>query len=288
MKKIIIPFLVGLVLSCTQAPAQKQVFKEHISKQFTVSNASGKNILAIYNINGFIKVKGYDGDKVMLEVDKTLSAEGQERLNAAKEEFKLNFEQKEDSILAYIAQPLDTRPNRGNQNWGSRQERKYDFHLEFTVKVPYSMNLQISTVNGGEVTVDDVTGSLKVSNVNGAIKLTNAKGASEIRTINGNVEANYVGIPPGESQFKTLNGDIIISYPQNLSADCQFKSFRGDFYTDFPNTETLPARIVKNQETSHNKTVYKLNAETSVRIGNGGKIFKFETFNGNIYLKKQS
>jgi DUF4097 and DUF4098 domain-containing protein YvlB len=288
MKKIIIPFLVGLVLSCTQAPAQKQFFKEHISKQFTVSNSSGKNVLAIYNINGFIKVKGYDGDKVILEVDKTLSAQGQELLNVAKEEFKLNFEQKEDSILAYISEPVDTRPNRGNKNWGNRQERKYDFHLEFTVKVPYSMNLQVSTVNGGEVTVDDVTGSLKVSNVNGAIKLTNAKGASEIRTVNGNVEANYVSIPPGESQFRTLNGDIIISYPQNLSADCQLKSFRGDFYTDFPNTETLPARVVKSQETDHNKTVYKLNAETAIRIGNGGRTFKFETFNGNIYLKKQS
>ncbi|SEI96080.1 hypothetical protein SAMN04487995_2755 [Dyadobacter koreensis] len=288
MKKIMIPFLVGLVLSCTQAPAQKTVFKEHISKDFPISNASGHNVLAIYNINGFITVKGYDGDKVLVEVDKTLSAGNEELLEAAKQEFKVNLEQKDDSVLAYITEPFDSRPNRNNKNWGNRDKNRYDFRLEFTVTVPYSMNLLVSTVNGGDVTVEDVTGSLKVSNVNGAIKLANAKGTSDIKTINGNVEANYLIVPPGESQFKTLNGDVIVTYPRTLSADCQFKSFNGEFFTDFPDVATLPVTVVKNQENSPGKTIYKLNTETSIRIGNGGKTFRFETFNGNIYLKKQS
>jgi len=288
MKKIIIPFLVGLALSCTHAPAQKPVFKEHISKEFMVPKTSGNNVLAIYNINGFIKIKGYDGDKVVFEIEKILSAENDQMLNTARQEFKVNMEQKEDSVLAYISEPFDSRPNQNNKNWGNKSKNKYDFRLEFTVKVPYSMNLKISTVNGGDVTVDDVTGSLKVANVNGAIKLTNAKGTSDVKTINGNVEANYLIVPPGESQFKTLNGDVTVTYPKSLSADCQFKSFNGDFYTDFPDAESLPVKVVKNQETSPGKTTYKVNTETSIRIGNGGKTFKFETFNGNIYLKKQS
>lgn len=150
------------------------------------------------------------------------------------------------------------------------------------------MDLRVSTVNNGDVLVEDVAGLLNVANVNGAIKLTNAKGAAEVKTINGNVDANYLAVPPGESQFKTLNGNITITYPESLSADCQFKSFNGEFYTDFPETETLPVKLVKNQETNQNKTTYKVNAETAIRIGKGGKIFKFETFNGNIYLKKQS
>ena len=288
MKKIIIPFLVGLTLSCTHAPAQKPVFKENISEEFALPKTSGSNVLAIYNINGFIRIKGYDGNTVVFEVEKVLSAENEPLLDAAKQEFKVNLEHKEDSILAFISEPFDSRPNRGNRNWGNKSENKYDFRLEFTVKVPYSMNLQVSTVNGGDVTVEDVTGSLKVTNVNGAIKLTNAKGTSDVKTVNGNVEANYLIVPPGESQFKTLNGNVTVTYPKSLSADCQFKSFNGEFYTDFPDAESLPAKVVKNQETSPGKTTYKVNTETSIRIGNGGKIFKFETFNGNIYLKKQS
>ena len=129
---------------------------------------------------------------------------------------------------------------------------------------------------------------MHVYNVNGAITLTNAKGATKIRTVNGNVEANYTAIPPGQSDYKTLNGDIKITYPANLSADCEFKSFRGEFYTDFPNVESLPVKVIKNQNQKNDKTIYKLNTETSIRIGNGGKTFRFETFNGNIYIKKRS
>jgi DUF4097 and DUF4098 domain-containing protein YvlB len=287
MKYFAIPLLAGAVLCCTHAPAQKLEFKEHVSKEFKLTQSAGSNTLAIYNINGFIKVEGYAGDKVILEIDKTISAKTNEYLEQGKEEFKLEFDQQSDSITAYIANPYDSRPNRGKRNWDG-PKIQYHYELNFTVKVPYALNLHVSTVNGGDVNVNDVTGLLSVHNVNGAIKIVNAKGAAKAKTINGNVEVNYVTLPPGESDFQTLNGDIKISYPAALSVDCQFKTFNGNFYTDFPDVETLPVRVVKNSENQSAKTVYKLSTETSIRIGKGGPIYKFETFNGNIYLKKQS
>ncbi|MBE9462950.1 DUF4097 domain-containing protein [Dyadobacter subterraneus] len=286
MKQILIPLLAGVMFSCTHSQAQKLEFKEHLSKEFTISD--GKNTLAIYNIFGSIKVKGYNGDKVVIEVDKTITADDKETLEEGKNEFKVSLEQKQDSVLGYISGPFDSRPNRNNRNWNNEKKIEYHYNLEYTVKVPYSMDLHVSTVNNGDVLVEDVAGLLHVANVNGAIKLTNAKGAADVKTINGNVDANYLAVPPGESKFKTLNGNITITYPNTLSADCQFKSFNGEFYTDFPEAETLPVKLVKNQETNQNKTTYKVNAETAIRIGKGGKVFKFETFNGNIYLKKQS
>lgn len=288
MKYFAIPLLAGAVFCCTQAPAQKLEHKEHVSKEFTISaGQAAKNVLAIYNINGFIKVEGYNGDKVVLEIDKTIRAKTQEGLDKGKSEFKLGIEQEADSIIAYIANPFDSRPNHSRRNWDG-PKIKYDFELDFTVKVPYSLNLHVSTVNGGDINVNDVTGSLGVRNVNGAIKVVNAKGPANMHTINGNVEVNYVSLPSGESDFKTLNGDVKISYPAALAVDCQFKTFNGDFYTDFPNVERLPVKVVKNAENRENKTVYKLSTETFIRIGSGGPTYKFETFNGNIYLKKQS
>lgn len=287
MKYFAIPLLAGAVLCCTQAPAQKLEFKEHVSKEFALTQNASANVLAIYNINGSIKVEGYSGNKVLIEIDKTITGKTNEILDKGKQEFKLNFDQKADSIIAYIAEPFDSRPNHGRRNWDG-PKIEYNFELDFTVKVPFEMNLQVSTVNGGDVDVKDVTGMLGVNNVNGAITIVNAKGAAIARTINGNVVANYVTLPPGESDFKTLNGDIKISYPADFSADCQFKSFNGEFYTDFPNTESLPVKVVKNEENKPNKTVYKLSTETMIRIGKGGPTYKFETFNGNIYIKKQS
>lgn len=287
MKYFAIPLLAGAVLCCTQAPAQKLEHNEHVSKEFTVAGQAGKNVLAIYNINGFIKVEGYNGDKVVLEIDKKITAKNQDALDTGKQEFKLEIEQQADSIIAYIANPFDSRPNRGRRNWdGPRIE--YNFELDFTVKVPYSLNLHVSTVNGGDINVRDVTGSLGVRNVNGAIHVVNAKGPANMHTVNGSVEVNFLTVPPGESNFKTLNGDIKVSYPGALAVDCQFKTFNGGFFTDFPNVENLPVRIVKNTENRENKTVYKLSTETFIRIGSGGPTYRFETFNGNIYLKKQS
>jgi hypothetical protein len=62
----------------------------------------------------------------------------------------------------------------------------------------------------------------------------------------------------------------------------------GDFYTDFHEVELLPATVTKVKEKKGEGIVYKLNTTTAVRFGKGGKIFKFETLNGNVYIKKQS
>jgi hypothetical protein len=62
----------------------------------------------------------------------------------------------------------------------------------------------------------------------------------------------------------------------------------GDFYTDFPEVILLPASVLKAEDKKGEGKVYKLNAVTSVRFGKGGKTFRFETLNGNVYIKKQS
>jgi hypothetical protein len=287
MTKYIIPVLAGLVIACAQSVAQSQEANEHIKKEFPVANA-GASVLVIYNINGRINVEGSAGDKVFFDVDKRITADDRQDLEKGKQEFKLVFEQKGDTLMAYIAEPFDSRPNRNN--WRDRDDRRihYDFTLDFTVKIPRAMNVNVSTVNRGDISVKDVAGAMRVRNVNGAIALTNARGATDVHTINGNVDANYLASPPDKSSYYTLNGNIRVSYPANLSAEMQFKTFQGEFYTDFPEAETLPAHVVKNQERKGDKTVYKLNKTTAIRVGTGGKTLRFETFNGNVYIKKQS
>ncbi|GAB3175539.1 DUF4097 family beta strand repeat-containing protein [Telluribacter humicola] len=287
MKKLIFPLLWGLVLCCAQSKAQKQEFKEKINREFTLTGSAGASTLAIYNINGFIRVEGTSGNQVTIEVDKELTAKSQQELEEGKQEFKLAFEQVGDTIFAYIAEPFDTRPNRERRNW-DRGKLDYDFTLNYTVKVPRQMNLKVSTINRGDVVVKDVAGALRVRNINGGIELTNPVGVTDAHTINGNLEATYATAPADASTYYTLNGDIKVSYPANLSADLQFKTFQGEFYTDYPQTEVLPTRVVKNQEQRGDKTVYKLDRNTSVRIGNGGRSLRFETFNGNVYIKKKS
>lgn len=284
MKKLIIPILSGLVLSCTNLKAQDTKFQEKINKEFTVSPSS---VLAVYNIDGHIKVEGYDGNKVIIEVDKTLSGKTNEILEEGKREFKLEFEQKNDSVVVYIAEPWDSRPNQNKDRWNNNHRKiEYRHNLNFTIKVPKTMNLRVSTINNGDIVVNDVEGWMKVNNINGKITVKNAKKANEIHTINGDVNINYTTLPPDNAQYYTLNGKLTVIFPNNLSADCSFKSFNGELFTDFENVEKLPSKITKIVKENPEGTTHKLSKGSTIRIGNGGKNLKFETFNGNIYIKK--
>ncbi len=288
MKKLFIPLLAGAALSCTWITAHGQEFKEHISKEFALSKESSGTVLSIYNIDGPIRVEGYSGSKVILEIDKTISADDNSKLETGKKEFKLGFDQTADTIIVYIAEPYDSRPHRHWHDRDNDREIEYEYHLDFTVKVPFGINLNISTVNNGDITVKDVAGTLHVNNVNGAISIANAKGTTSAHTINGNLTVSYLSNPPESCSFYTLNGKLTATFQSNLSADMQLKSMNGEFFTDFPNVEILPAKVTKNQEKQGGAIIYKLNKTTSVRIGSGGSLFKFETLNGNIYIKKQS
>ena len=107
MKRLIIPVLAGIGLCFAQLAANAQEFKQHISKEFTQQ----KGVVAIDNLDGSVKVEGYSGSKVVIEIDETIKADDQQALEGAKKEVELGFDQKQDSVIAYTAEPYDTRPN---------------------------------------------------------------------------------------------------------------------------------------------------------------------------------
>jgi hypothetical protein len=286
MKKIYHLLLAGTVslCACTDLPAQE--FKEHVSKQFTVNTKNTEAVLAVYNIFGSIKVEGYDGDKVLLEIDKKITAKSQDEVDKGKDEFKFEMEQLQDSILVYVAAPYDSRPR---QNWNRNEDRRsirYKYYLDLVVKVPQGMRLRVSTVNDGNIQVSNVFGHLFVSNVNGSIDIDNAKGITKATTVNGKLNIRYAVNPPAASNYHTINGDITVYYKTNLDAELFFKSMNGSYYTDFDNAEPISNTLVKNGEKNDKGTVYKIEKNAGVKIGNGGKQFHFETLNGNVYIKK--
>ncbi len=284
MKKLMILLIAGMLYSCLNMPASGQQHTGKINKEFTVANAQA-GTLYIYNIFGFLKVEGYAGNKVIIEAETIISADDAQSLETGKREFQLGFGQSGDSIVAYIAQPFDSRPNRSmNRNI----DIDYDYKVNYTVKVPYNLNLKISTVNDGFISVKDVSGEMVVNNVNDGISISNAKSTTKAHTVNGDITINYLMNPTEACSYHTINGDIKITYQSDLSADLQFKSMHGEFFTDFPEVETLPALATKKQENKGGRMVYKLDKVDTIRFGKGGKLFKFETLNGNVYIKKQS
>jgi DUF4097 and DUF4098 domain-containing protein YvlB len=156
--------------------------------------------------------------------------------------------------------------------------------MDFTVKIPRSVNVMASTINEGNVEVLNVSGVVSAHNINGSIKLLNLSKEADASTINGDVDIEYAQNPLKACRFYSLNGDINAWFKKGLAANMKFESFNGSFYTNVESLETLPTEVRK--ENTNNGTKYKINGN-QFKIGKGGALLDFETFNGNVYLKER-
>ncbi|MBX2953797.1 MAG: hypothetical protein KF870_14945 [Leadbetterella sp.] len=284
MKKLFNLLFVGAMISCAQSNAQSS--KEHISKEIALSSAANQTVVEVYNLLGSIRVEGYSGNVVLLEIDKTVSAKNKADIDLGNKEFELGIDTKQDTIVIYTRAPYDTRPS-GSKKKEKNNDNHYSIKLDYVIKVPQNVSLRLSTINDGLIEVSQVSGRLKVNNINGGIQVNNAKGQTDLHTINGGIDVSYTGSPVSGSSCYALNGTINAVYPENLSADLKLKSMNGNFFTDFPNAEIAPQTVVK-KNASESGTTYKLNKDTHLKIGKGENQMNFETLNGNIYIKKRS
>jgi hypothetical protein len=79
-------FLAGLLI--TQGVCAQQ-FSDKITKELTFEKKSPDNALMVANINGHIKVTGYEGDKIIVEVNRSIHAKTDARLEKGKQEIQL-------------------------------------------------------------------------------------------------------------------------------------------------------------------------------------------------------
>ncbi len=262
--------------------------RETITRSLQFAETSANNELWIHNIQGDVTVTGYDGETVEISVEKTIDARRQEWLQQGIEEIQLATELDGNVILVYMDAPfVDARRKGAHFHYNSnRHDDDYSYRLDFTVKVPRTVNLKVSTINGGIVSIENVQPQrLEARNVNGGIRATDVSGQTSATTVNGNVDVSFTEAPSEYSRFKTINGDITLIVPDDLSADVSFKSMNGDFYTNFDEINYLPAEVSSTKAGSRTRTTYRIDRATKIRIGQGGTTVETETLNGEVYLK---
>jgi hypothetical protein len=244
-------------------------------------------------------VQAYEGDKIQVEITKSIDAKTQDRLELGKEEIQLGIVDLADTIILYLNSPCNhferssprSRHASMGTKWGYAWEQfgrscheLYRYTMDFTVKIPSTVNLLVSTINDGDVIVENVKGVVTAHNINGSIRLHNLIRESEARTINGDVDIEYSQNPQRDCRFYTLNGDINALFQKGLTASMGFQSFNGSLYTNIDKLEQLPVMVEKKKQDSSVK--YKVN-NNRFKIGSGGAYLDFETFNGNVYVKEK-
>ena len=283
------------LLAMVSIQLNAQTFTEKITKEFTVEKKSVDNALVVANVNGNVTVVGYEGEMIVVEVTKSINAKTAARLEKGKNAIKLGVLDLADTIILYVdglcgGFGKQDRRNRGNHqgvsNWGYNWNNGcndcndgYDYKMDFVVRVPNSLNIVVSTINNGNLSVENVDGAVVAHNINGSIRLHNLKSASDASTINGDVDVEYARNPQQDCRYYSLNGDINAWFQRGLSASMSFESFNGSFYTNIDRLEALPAQVEKKNMEEGIK--YKVNGNR-YKVGSGGANLDFETFNGNV------
>ena len=212
-----IDLLILLLATIAQVGFAQQTYTDKTAKEFSFKKQDLNNTVVVANINGNVKVMGYGGDVVILEIERTINARTVVQLEKGKHEIQLGVMDRADSLIFYLTGPCNKfgrsakNNNRWDYEWHNCQEtcrEEFEYTTNFTLKVPSATQVTICTVNNGDLIVDNVRGKVRANNINGSIKLTNLTQAAVASTINGNLDIEYAHNPEEDCRFYSLNGDI--------------------------------------------------------------------------------
>ncbi len=288
MKTIKTTMWLFALLCCHLVTSQKS--NETISKVLNFSSKSDQNRLVVKNINGPIRVEGYDGSAIRLEAEKSISAKRESYLEEGKQEIQIKIEELDNRIYVFVETPNNNFNTASGRYENSRNNRwvklNYRFHVSFILKVPKATSLELATMNDGDIYAKDVQGNeIIVNNLNGAITLENIAGKTDVNALNKDINITYYQNPNGDSKYHSLNGDVNVTFKENLNADVSFKSLNGDMYTNYDTTALRPD-LVKSKTKNGKGIKYNMSANQSYRIGKGGIKLDFNLLNGDATLKK--
>ncbi len=246
--------------------------KEQLTVTLTSPDKPGT--LEVGLVNGSIHVSGYSGKSVVVDAAGRAATNrrpaapesgGLKRLSAGTS-LNLTVEEKNNNVEISTDSPTRL--------------------IDLTIKVPQNFSLRISTVNNGDISVENVSGELEINNVNGSITLKQVSGSAVATTVNGNLIATFNKVTSGAPMaFSTLNGKVDVTFPGNVKVALKMKSERGEVYSDFDvAVDKSPAKV--NRTSENGLTRLSTDDWTYGKVNGGGAGVMMKTFNGNIYLRK--
>jgi DUF4097 and DUF4098 domain-containing protein YvlB len=151
--------------------------------------------------------------------------------------------------------------------------KRSDASIDYIVRVPAGVNLDLSTVNG-PVNVAGTSGEVHAQTVNGEIAIAAREGSLKLNTVNGSVSAVLDSLQPaGDVSLRSVNGSVTAVLPPLLDGTVSFETINGKITSGFPITATGPVNPKRMFGT----------------VGSGGAHrIELSTVNGSVSLMKHS
>jgi hypothetical protein len=225
----------------------------------------------VQNVSGGIHVERATGDQVEITATKSWRRGNPEDVRIEARRFGPNDESV--IVCAFWSESATCSDERGYRSEGGERRggRSNDVSVEFTVRLPAGVRVNVGTVNG-EVTVDGATSEVRAGTVNGGIEAYSTGGPVTASTVNGSVRVRMGRLTGSEDlRYATVNGSVIVEFTGDIDADIELTTVNGRLQSDFP--LALQGRI----DPRHLRAT----------IGKGGRRIRLTTVNGNVELRKR-
>lgn len=222
-----------------------------------------KGRFELINVNGRITAEPTDGTEVVVEAHRTAKATSED----AAKELLAQLEIREEAGTASVR--LESRPPRLTGMKGHE--------IEWTIKVPKHVVLDLRTTNGG-VRLNNLANEIHAKTTNGGVKGTDIDpSVFEGSAVNGGVDLELrAPIEDGDSiEMETVNGGVTLALPAESKATINARCVNGGVRADDLN-------IKKDQDDSSSDYDRKRRLSGTMN-GGGGKV-NLSTTNGGVRL----
>lgn len=160
---------------------------------------------------------------------------------------------------------------------------------DLVIQVPRTTSLEVRSTMDGAVVVEGVSGEIDINNINGPVTLKNVSGNTLVHTVNGNIEVVLARVAADKPlSFSTMNGDIDVTLPADVKANLKMKSEQGEIYSDFDiNMTRQTAKSEAAEKTEQGKFRITFDKSLYGIVNGGGQEIGFNTFRGDIYIRKK-
>jgi hypothetical protein len=221
----------------------------------------------LINVNGRVTAEPTDGSEVVVEGRRTAKARSDEAAKELLAKLEIREEVGESTVR------VESRPPRLSGFAGHE--------IEWTVKVPKGVVLDLRTVNGG-VRLNDLSNEIHARTTNGGVKGSNIVPAViEASAVNGGIEFELAApLESGDSiDMETVNGGVELALPNDSKASIEARCVNGGVHVD---------GVSIKRPDDKNQNDFERRRRLTGDMNGGGARVRMSTTNGGVRLSESS
>lgn len=268
-----------LLLCSLSLAAKERVFERSI--QLAKPDKPAK--IEVMVMNGAITVEGYKGDTVQVlanakHLEKVDKKKAKKVKNSQPEKSKKGLKRVTNTALKLQIE------SKGNSLSIASINRNQ--HVNLVLKVPFNSNLEMHLMQGDDININNVKGSIDVQNIRGDIRAIGITGPIVAESMGKELVVVFDKFDTSKpSSLNAHRGDIDISLPKKSKVLVEVKNYQGEIYSGL-DVEFASVDSVEEDDSGESNHMTIIGGSMAAAMNGGTQKLMINSFKGDIFVRK--